>query len=142
MNKEIIVDIQFEIQASIDRVWEAITDPAMVKQYFFGTNLITSWEVGSPIIFRGEFQGQSYEDKGIVLQFEPKKSLQYNYWSSFSGKEDKPENYQIITYSLETNGENTILTIRQSDMDSEEQKNHSEQNWRMVIEEMKKLLSA
>ena len=53
---------------------EAIIDPVKVKQYFFGTDLVTNWEVGKPIFFRGEWEGQAYEDKGTVLQFEPKKN--------------------------------------------------------------------
>ena len=66
--------------------------------------------------------------------------LQYDYWSSFSGKEDVPENYQIITYEVAAKGSETLLSIRQTNMDTVEQKEHSEQNWKGVMEGLKKML--
>ncbi|MBC7885478.1 MAG: SRPBCC domain-containing protein [Saprospiraceae bacterium] len=42
------------IKASVAKVWDALTNPEVVKQYFFGTDLVTDWKVGSPIIFQGE----------------------------------------------------------------------------------------
>ena len=34
-------------------VWEALTDPGIVKQYFLGTNLTTTWREGDPVTFAG-----------------------------------------------------------------------------------------
>src|SRR5450631_4238155 len=90
-----------DIRASIESVWDAITKPEIVKQYFFGTNLVTDWKVDSPLFFRGEWQGKAYEDRGTVLAFDPMQSLTYNYWSGFSGVEDDPALRQIIRYDLE-----------------------------------------
>ena len=33
-----------------------------------GTNMQTTWEVGSPITWKGEWKGSAYEDKGTVLR--------------------------------------------------------------------------
>lgn len=140
MTKEITARVSIQLNAPIATVWKAITDPAEVKKYFFGTDLVTDWTVGQPIYFRGEWEGNPYEDKGTVLQFQPQKMLQYDYYSSFSEKEDIPENYQTITYELEPQNGGTLLKITQTNMGSEEQKQHSEQNWDMVLQEMKKLV--
>jgi uncharacterized protein YndB with AHSA1/START domain len=140
MSKTITATVSMEFDAPVAKVWQAITDPALVKQYFFGTDLVTDWKVGKPIYFRGEWEGQAYEDKGTVLQFEPEKMLQYDYFSSWSELEDKPENYQTITYTVEPKGDGTLLTIIQTNVPGEEQKEHSEQNWAMLLGEMKKLV--
>ena len=63
------------INASPEKIWEALTVPEKVKEYFFGTNLVTDWKVGSPILFRGEWEGKAYEDKSTVLEFNPPHSL-------------------------------------------------------------------
>ena len=140
MSNKITAEVNIELKAPMAVVWKAITDPEEVKKYFFGTQLVTDWLVGHPIYFRGEWEGQPYEDKGIVLQFVPQKILQYDYWSSFSQKEDIPENYQTITYEVADKGDHILLRITQTKIDSEEQKEHSEQNWNMVLGELKKLV--
>src|SRR4051812_2931366 len=101
------------INASSDKVWKALTDPAEIKKYFFGTNTKTDWQVGHPIIFEGEWQGKTYRDKGTILDFKPNKLIRYSYWSSMSGMEDKPENYVPVTYELDSHDTTTKLTITQ-----------------------------
>src|SRR4051812_9473220 len=97
---ELTMKTSISIQAPPTRVWEALTDPEQIKQYFFGTEAISDWKVGSPLIFKGIWEGKEYVDKGIILELEQNKKLKYNYWSSFSGTEDIPENYAHITYEL------------------------------------------
>jgi uncharacterized protein YndB with AHSA1/START domain len=129
------------IDAPISRVWEALTEPKIIKQYFFGTNTVTSWEVGGPIKFTGEYEGKSYEDKGTVMAFEPPKLVRYSYWSSMSGIEDKPENYVIVTYKLcEEDNKGTKLTICQENIPDEKMKAHSEENWKRVLANLKNLV--
>ncbi|HEY4325321.1 MAG TPA: SRPBCC family protein [Mucilaginibacter sp.] len=124
----------------IDKVWKGLTDPGMVKQYFFGTNLKSDFKKGSRITFSGEWEGKSYEDGGTILEIDPPKLLKYSYWSSMSGTEDKPENYNNITYELHTKDGVTALVITQEGVKSEEALKHSEQNWQLVFGGLKKLL--
>ena len=122
------------------KVWEALTTPSIIKQYFFGTDAISDWKVGSPLIFKGEWQGKHYEDKGTILEVISQKLFKYSYWSSMSGTEDKPENYVNVTYELLENNNATTLTITQENIPDEKTKEHSEENWRKVIGDLKKLL--
>jgi len=84
MKSQIKAEVSINIHGLIANVWDALTNPEMIKLYFFGTNTITDWEVGSPIKFTGEWNGQSYEDKGIILDMEVNKLIKYSYWSSMS----------------------------------------------------------
>lgn len=136
----ILLETRIAIAAPVEKVWTAITNPEAVKEYFFGTELVTTWQVGSPILFRGEWEGQAYEDKGIVLVYEPLKHIRYNYLSSWSNLEDSPENYANISYMLHEEGDHTVVVITQDHIDSEEQRAHSEQNWQMIFGAMKDML--
>lgn len=127
------------IHAPLEKVWEAVTKPEIVKQYFFGTNLETTWEVGTPILFKGEWEGKEYVDKGIVQSFVPEKSLSYTYKSSSDESPDVPENYQLVTYQVDPRDVGVELSISQT-AETQEKADHSEKNWCMVLEEVKKLL--
>ena len=132
--------VQRTIHAPAGKVWDGLTKPELVKQYFFGTDLVTDWKVGSPVYFRGEWEGKPYEDKGTVLRFEPGKLLEYDYLSSWSQVEDKPENYQQIIYSLKPKGDGTILTIIQKNIPGEESQKHSAKNWAGLLKALKALM--
>jgi uncharacterized protein YndB with AHSA1/START domain len=136
MKSDLTAHVSIDFNAPKARVWKALTDPADIKQYFFGTNLITEWKVGGPIRFVGEWEGKAYEDKGTVLKFEPQSLIQFDYWSSMSGTEDKPENYQTITYRVTEKEGITNLQIIQDGV-TEATREHSEQNWKMIFEEMR-----
>ncbi|MBL7862370.1 MAG: SRPBCC domain-containing protein [Cyclobacteriaceae bacterium] len=122
------------------RVWAALTTAALIKEYLFGTEMITDWKQGSPIIFRGEWEGKPYQDKGIIMETVPNKIFRYSYWSSFSGTEDKPENYAVVTYHLFPDQKGTLLSITQDGIASAEAQQHSESNWESILNTLKKLV--
>jgi uncharacterized protein YndB with AHSA1/START domain len=130
------------INASPEKLWDALTNPEIVKQYFFGTNQQSDWKVGSDITWTGEWEGKQYKDKGKILDVVPGKRLQYTYFSSMMGEEDRPENYRTVTFDLSGNGNTTDITITQDNNKSEESRAHSEQNWKMILDSMKKLLES
>jgi uncharacterized protein YndB with AHSA1/START domain len=140
MRDTLTLNTSISINAPKSKVWMALIDPEQVKKYFFGTVLKSDWKVGSAITFSGEWEGKPYLDKGIIVQIEKEKILKYNYWSSFSGTEDKPENYATIIYSLEEKDGQTTIFISQDSIKSKEALEHSEQNWQMIMKSLKELL--
>jgi len=127
------------IKAPVDKVWEALTNPEMVKQYFFGSNQETDWNVGSKILWTGEYEGTTYIDKGVVLDYSPNEKLSYSYLSSWIVLDDMPENYLLVSYEVKEIDGGTELTITQSNYDEEKAK-HSAENWEVVIDGLKKLI--
>ena len=136
----LIAQATITVNASSVKVWEALTNPDLVRQYLFGTTVKTNWQVGSPIIYEGQWEGKSYQDKGIVMQIEPGKLLVSTYWSSMAGLPDVPENYKTVRYDLSNEGNGTRLTVTQDNNATSEEASHSSQNWKMVMEGIKKLL--
>jgi uncharacterized protein YndB with AHSA1/START domain len=140
MSGNLSATAEITINAPVSMVWDALMNPELVKKYFFGTNVKSDWEVGSPVTFTGEYEGKTYMDKGTVLRKEANKLLVYSYWSSMRGQPDTPENYMNITYRLAEKDGGTHLSLVQDNVSSEKERQHSEQNWNVVLGNLKKLL--
>jgi uncharacterized protein YndB with AHSA1/START domain len=142
MKTNISAEVSIIVDAPVTKVWDALTIPEQIKQYFFGTDTVTDWKPGSPITFSGEWQGKKYHDKGTILEFREKSLIKYDYWSSMSGIEDKPENYAIITYKVSGNDNNVTVTITQENIPDEKTKEHSAENWKMLLGKLKEFVES
>jgi uncharacterized protein YndB with AHSA1/START domain len=103
------------INASREKVWEALTKPEKVKDWQYGSELTTDWNVGNEIRFKSEWEGQIFEQWGTVLEFEPNEKLKYNLFAPRPDLNDKPENYFEMEYKLTEKGNGTELKIIQED---------------------------
>jgi uncharacterized protein YndB with AHSA1/START domain len=135
-----ILNKTISINAPTSEVWNALTNPSLIKEWLFGTNVISDWKVGSPLLFTGTWQGTEYRDKGTIVQLEKEKVFQYNYWSGFSGLADSIENYSTITFELAGGNNSTQLTLTQANFPTEEAYEHTAQNWDATLELMKKII--
>jgi uncharacterized protein YndB with AHSA1/START domain len=140
MDKNLIARASISIDAPSEKVWNALVNPEAIKQYMFGTNVVSDWHEESPIVWKGEWQGKSYEDKGVVLQFKPGRTIQYSHFSPLSGLPDKPENYHTVTIELSADGNQTLVSLAQDNNATEEARAHSVKNWGMMLAALKKFL--
>jgi len=141
MRHDLIVSKSIDINAPVAKVWDALTNPAIIKEYLFGTETITDWKPGSEIIFQGEYQGHKYRDKGIVKENILNKRISYSYWSGFSGLEDKPENYSLVSYDVVSKGnDQTQLTWTQKGYPDEERQKHSESGMDVFLKSIKEVV--
>ena len=141
MRHDLIVSKSIVVNANKDKVWMALTNPETIKEYLYGTETITDWKVGSEIIFQGEYSGQKYRDRGIILENIPNTKLCYSYWSGFSGLDDKPENYSNISYTLTDSGNHeTELTWTQIGFANEDGHKHSESGMDEFLKSIKKII--
>jgi uncharacterized protein YndB with AHSA1/START domain len=138
--KELISQSTISIKAPVAQVWEALIRPEKAKIYFFGAAIKTNWEEGSPITFKGEYQGNHYEEKGVILRVDPNIILQYYHWSPFDGLPDLEENYRIWTFELAEMNGNTDLTISEDNIPTEKQKIRSDEFWKEVLIKIKGLV--
>lgn len=129
------------INAPVSKVWDTITKPALIKQWMpdVEVDIISDWQPGSPLIFRGDLHGIEFENKGAILQIEPGKVLAYTHWSSLSKQEDKPENYSVITFRLMSMENNTTLTFTQSNIISGVTWKHVSFYWNATLQLIKEI---
>lgn len=105
-----------------------------------GTDVSSEWKEGSPILYTGEYEGKKYRDKGIIKRMENEKVFQSTYLSSMLGKEDKPENYNLVTYRLKRRNDKTVVTLSQDNNATVKEKKHSTENWKMVLNKLKQVV--
>lgn len=132
-------ETKVSIDAPADKVWKALTTPELIAKYFFGTKVTSDWKEGSTITYEGEYNGTQYKDKGVIKKFEPNKIFASTYWSSMSGVEDKPENYHLVTYTLEPSGYKTLLHVTQNNIETDAARQQSLMHWNSVLAELKKV---
>jgi uncharacterized protein YndB with AHSA1/START domain len=125
MTEKFVATSTTTIDAPASRVWDVITDPAAVKEFMFGADLVTDWTVGGPILWRGEWEGKPYEDKGYILEVEPGQKLVHTHYSPLGGEEDKDGRTQ--------------LTLSQDNNTSEEAAEHSKGMWDMLVADVKQI---
>ena len=137
---EHVATAQCEIDAAPEQVWRALTDPGLIKQYMFGSEVKTDWKPGSPITWQGEFEGRAYEDKGEIISFEPSRQLEVTHFSPLTGQEDRPENYHRVRYDLQPTNGGTSVRLTQDNSSSAEEAEHSAANWQMMLDGLKKVV--
>ena len=130
------------IAAPAARVWEAITTPSQIKEWFFGVDTDADWREGGRLVHRGEYQGKPYEDTGEILRIEPPTLLVHTHWSDVSGVPDEPTNHQRVTWSLDEHDGVTDLSVSEENLPSEQAKQTSDQSWPMVLDNLKRMLEA
>lgn len=103
------------LNAPAEKVWHVLTEPKLVKQWQYGSDLITDWKSGNEIRFRNEWEGQVFEQWGTILEVVPNQKIKYSLFFPRPGLEDKPENYFIMSYVLSEDNQKTKLEIIQED---------------------------
>jgi len=131
--KEHIAKTAISINAPVQQVWDALINPAIIKQYMFGTEVQSDWQPGSAITWKGEFNGKPYEDNGKIIKFQPNEILQYTH-ASQSGDE------HTITIQLTDNNEHTGLALTQDKNANEKAMEESQKKWNAMLAKMKELL--
>lgn len=130
------------VEAPKEEVWEALTDPDLISRYMFGAEVSTDWEVGSPITWKGEWDGRSYQDKGTILELNPLRLLRYSHFSPLSGMADSPENYHIVTIEIAGDGSTTTVHLSQDNNETTEAREHSAANWQTMLDGLKDVVEA
>lgn len=103
------------INASIQKVWNTVTKPEMVKLWQYGSDLSTTWEIESEIRFITKWGEQVFEQWGKILEYNENVFLKYSLFAPRPDLEDKPENYFIMSYALSEENGITKLEIIQED---------------------------
>jgi uncharacterized protein YndB with AHSA1/START domain len=140
MRTDHVAKASITIDAPIAKVWNALVNPDTIRQYMFGTTVVSEWKKGSPIVWKGEWKGGAYEDKGVILELEPERRLRYSHFSPLAGLPDLPENYHNVTIELSVENGLVRVTLSQDNNPTVEAREHSERNWATMLAGLKKLL--
>lgn len=132
-----VATAETEIKASPQRVWAALTEPGQIAVYLAGSRVETTWAVGSPITWSGEYDGHAYQDKGTVLTYDEPHALSVTHYSPLMGQADEPANYHTVGYALAADGDVTRLSLTQDGCADETQAEQFSRNWQMMLDGLK-----
>lgn len=133
---------EIDVAATPADVWRALTDPDMIAKYFFGSRVQTDWKTGSPIVWRGEYEGKRYEDKGEILEVQPNRLLRVPHFSPLAGLPDEPEHYHTLTYELDERNGITHVLLTQDNNGTEAEAERATANWTTMLEALKNTVEA
>jgi len=112
--EKLIVRNTININAPVAKVWDALVNSEQTKKYMFGCEALSDWKVGSPLLWKGSYEGKEMIFvKGIILEIKPFSYLKYSVINPNSSMPDIPENYLNVTYELKENNGQTILAVIQ-----------------------------
>ena len=107
MNESRFVYVTY-IRTTPEKLWQALTDPRIIPQYWFGATQESEWKAGAAwklILADGRVA-----DTGAVLESDPPKRLVLRWRNEFM-PELKAEGEARATYVLEPVGDAVKLTI-------------------------------
>ena len=142
MSQELIAQASIDIAAPTSEVWNALVSPAAIRQYMFGTEVVSTWKKGSPITWQGEWEGKHYKDKGVIVDVQRDDAAQVHPLEPERRASDRPENYHTVAIELEDAGDDTRVTLTQDNNESDQARVHSEKNWGMMLGALKKYLES
>lgn len=99
------------IETTAEKLWEALTSSEFSKRYWFGTEVVSDWTVGSS--FALVMNGQT-TDVGEILEVEKPRRLSYTFHHILSdaARNERPTR---VTFVLEPYGKLVKLTLTHDD---------------------------
>ena len=148
MKDNLFVKNSITIDASPAKVWDALTNPEQTKKYMFGCETVSDWKIGSPLLWKGNYEGTDMVFvKGIIVDIQPEKLLAYTTIDPNNTEvPDIPENYLTVTYELKEKDGQTELNVSQGDYskvaDGEKRYNDTVEGggWQSILDAIKMLL--
>jgi uncharacterized protein YndB with AHSA1/START domain len=130
------------ICAPANAVWDTIVDAKKIAGWMGGTEIETTWQLGSAISFAGELHGHPYRDRGTVLAREPYRLLRYNHWSALSRREDSEQARTVVTFTLTSEGDETTLDVHHDNLRGKAAWGHARFFWRNALNDIKNIAEA
>ncbi len=99
------------IRTTPQKLWEALTRPEFIRQYWFGVNIECAWKKGSP--WKLVYPDGRLADAGEILEIEPPRRMVIR-WQNEWNPELKIEGPSRCTIELEPVGTAVKLSITHS----------------------------
>lgn len=141
-----VIKNEITINAPAAKIWDALVNPEQTKKYMHGCAAVSDWKVGSPLLWNAVWEGREMTFvKGHVVAIAPEQHLAYTTIDATGATPDVPANYATVTYTLQPDGTQTLLSVTQGDFSkiANGEKKYTdamnEGGWQGILEEIKKL---
>lgn len=104
------------IKTSPDKLWDALTDGNITRQYWFGRRVESDWESGSDLAFWFD-AGHGLDVTGSVLESTPYRHLSYT-WKVEFDEQMRKEKPSRVAFEIKSVGEEVQLILKHDEFDS------------------------
>ena len=128
---------QIFIQATPERVWQAVTDGDISPHYYFGTTVKSDWKVGSDYTYSSEQMGKMIE--GDILEIDAPNKLVQTFqplWDTDAKALSKSK----VTWLFEASGEGCKVTLIHEELDDVPFANGIIDGWTRILSSLKTYL--
>ena len=125
------------IETTPEKLWEALTSSEFSRRYWWNTDVVSDWKVGSP--FSLVMNGVT-TDIGEVLEWNPPRRLSYTF-QHVGGNEPAKEPPSKVVFSLEKHGSLVKLTLTHAGfVDGSDLLDGISRGWPAIMSSLKSLL--
>lgn len=103
------------IRTTPEKLWDAITNPEMTRQYYYGFGVESDWKPGSTITYPKPDGGNVIE--GEIIEVDPPRRLVHTF--AFPDEQHGNDKPSRVTWEIEQMGETCKLTLIHDGFDSE-----------------------
>lgn len=134
MVNDIMVTRSVLLNASPERVWEALTHPGMTKQYLYNCEVNCDWKPGSSLRWTGNYQGRKVDQEGKILDIIPGRMIKYSGFDKLAEGDISREGNIYITHEIVPHGRQTkLLTTLEHFEGDETRAEYAAQQWDFEI---------
>ncbi|MDL2334929.1 MAG: SRPBCC domain-containing protein [Chloroflexota bacterium] len=130
-------EVTVDIHATPERVWQAITDPTLTREYFYGTDILSDWKVGSR--WTSESDG-NVSLEGKILEIDPPRRLV----QTFNVRDDDPaasDEESTVSWELTREADMTRVHLVHAGQ-GEATLAYTDGGWEYILDGMKDLLES
>lgn len=130
-------EVTVDIAAVPERVWQAITDPALTREYFYATDILSDWTVGAR--WTSESDGH-VSLEGEILEIEPPRRLvqSFHVTDEDPAADDPPS---TVTWELTPLDRGTRLRLIH-DGQGEATMTYTEGGWEYILDGLKRVVES
>ncbi|MFD2613976.1 SRPBCC domain-containing protein [Paenibacillus gansuensis] len=131
---------EFYINGTREQVWDALVSPEGTKALLFGSVLESTFEVGAPFAYVGSGNDgdRTVHVYGTVLEYEPNVKFSVIEHPGPSYQERHEELESRMTFTLETVGSTTKLTLVNDQWtENHPSRERTESSWWMIMSNLK-----
>jgi uncharacterized protein YndB with AHSA1/START domain len=126
------------IRTTPEKLWEALTSPALAQSYWCGCRIESVWEAGSP--WRLMIPDGRVGDAGVIVEIDKPRRLVLRWRNEFI-PEMRAEGVSRCTWELEPAGDMVKLTItHESDKTGSKLIQSVSTGWPVILSSLKSLL--
>jgi uncharacterized protein YndB with AHSA1/START domain len=129
-------ETEVTVSATPEEVWRAITDPALTRGYYYGTDILSDWTVGAPWTSRS---GDELYLEGEILEIDAPRRLVQTFHVASTEEDAVNDAPSTVTWEVTPVGDATRVRVIHDGM-GEATRSYTEGGWEHILAGLKTLV--